>query len=122
MKRILFLAVLAASGCASLSADEQAVAANVQKNATAITNFCTNTLAPDLASPLAVAASGVSPDIATAIAGAGAACKSVSAVATSLTTVPWLQDIDTIIKSAGKIVPAPIAPAPVTATSILPGV
>jgi hypothetical protein len=50
-----------------------------------------------------------------------ATCNNLDAVAASSTTLPWLMQEVAFIAGAGKIAPpAPIAPAPVTAATVIP--
>lgn len=127
MRNILIgLAVL----CAGCTASQQAaIDAAISKNATSIQAFCTSKVIPIATSPLtqaALAALDLLPyggDLSTAVASTVATCNAVDTVAQSATTLPYLEQEVAFIASGGKVAPPPaIAPAPVTAATVIPSV
>lgn len=123
------LAVNPMIGCATLSADAAIVQQKISENATAISNFCTTKVLPVATSPetaIALLFLGSLPygaDLAVANAAVIKTCNDVTAVAQSATTLQYLQQELAFIAAGGKAPPPPVvAPAPVTATTALPGV
>lgn len=115
------------AACATFQADAALIAQKVAQNAAAIRAFCDNKVLPAANSPLtaiALAAADALPygaDLTLARNATVATCQNIDAAAVSLTTLPWMQSQLPVLTGSGKVAaPAPIAPAPVTATSEIP--
>lgn len=114
---------LSLTGCTA--SQEAAVATAISKNATAIQSFCTSKVLPVATSDatmLALTVADTLPygaDLTLANNSVIATCNNIDAVASSASTLPWLQSQLPVITGAGKVAPPPvIKPAPITAATV----
>lgn len=108
---ILLILVLAGSlsACAQISQAD----ATIKANAVKIASICDNDVMPIANSTAADLLAMAFGPVAQAQASAVAACHAVDTVAQSASTVDWLMDQITIMKTKGKVLPKPVAPAPI---------
>lgn len=119
MKRniLIGLAVLLSACTASQQA---AVEAAIAKNADAVTAACMEplTIAYDPATDVFAAGVPVVAQIQAAIKVGCGTADGLAAMARSASTVDWLATTVAVMKSGGTVLPPPVAPAPITATTV----
>lgn len=114
----LFAAVLGA-GCTV--PQQAALEAAVKANAAKITAVCSDVLAVanDPATDIFAMAVPVVAQVQAGVKGGCGTAEGIAAMAQSASTVDWLGTAKTVMRSGGKVLPAPVRPAPVAVTGTL---